>query len=399
MIMTDIYLIEGARTPFGTFGGSLKDVNVTELGAIAAREAIKRSGIITQDVDQTFMGNVIHTSPNSSFLARHVALAAGIPIESPALTVNRLCGSGMQAVVSAAQAMKLGEADCSVAGGSENMSMSPHVMRGLRFQGVKMGSPQFEDILQSTLMDSHCGLGMGDTAENLASRYEISRDTQEEFALLSQRRAYQAQLNGLLGEEIVSVEIRDRRGSRVVDSDEHIKPDSTLEKMKSLSPAFQPNGTVTAATASGINDGSCALVLASYEKVKRAKLQPLARIISWGIAGVDPTIMGIGPVPASQMALSRAGLSVKDLDLVEINEAFAVQYLAVERELGLTRELTNVNGGAIAIGHPVGASGARLLLTLAYELRRRRGRYGLASLCIGGGQGISVIIENVGTEA
>lgn len=397
--MTDIYLIEGARTPFGTFGGSLKDVNVTELGAIAAREAIKRSGIITQDVDQTFMGNVIHTSPNSSFLARHVALAAGIPIESPALTVNRLCGSGMQAVVSAAQAMKLGEADCSVAGGSENMSMSPHVMRGLRFQGVKMGSPQFEDILQSTLMDSHCGLGMGDTAENLASRYEISRDTQEEFALLSQRRAYQAQLNGLLGEEIVSVEIRDRRGSRVVDSDEHIKPDSTLEKMKSLSPAFQPNGTVTAATASGINDGSCALVLASYEKVKRAKLQPLARIISWGIAGVDPTIMGIGPVPASQMALSRAGLSVKDLDLVEINEAFAVQYLAVERELGLTRELTNVNGGAIAIGHPVGASGARLLLTLAYELRRRRGRYGLASLCIGGGQGISVIIENVGTEA
>jgi acetyl-CoA acyltransferase 2 len=392
--MKNVYVIEGARTPFGAFGGSLKNVDVTRLGVIATEEAVRRSNIPKEDIEQTFFGNVIHTSSNSSFLARHISLGAGIPETSPALTVNRLCGSGLQAVVNAAQAILLEEASGAIAGGSENMSMSPHVVRDIRFNNIKMGVPHFEDMLLSTLTDQHCGLGMGITAENLAEKYGISREEQEDFTLLSQSRTQIAKEKGIFAEETVAV--RDANGNIILAEDEHPKPDVTVEKLRRLRPSFKKDGTVTAATSSGINDGASALVLGDEKLIEKHNVTPLARIVSWGIAGVDPTVMGIGPVPSTLQALKRANLQMKDIDVIEVNEAFAVQVLSVQRELGIDLEKLNVNGGAIALGHPVGASGARLLLTLAYELKRRNKRYGLASLCIGGGQGISVIIENVG---
>jgi acetyl-CoA acyltransferase 2 len=392
--MKNVYVIEGARTPFGAFGGSLKNVDVTMLGVIATEEAVRRSNIPKEDIEQTFFGNVIHTSSNSSFLARHISLGAGIPETSPALTVNRLCGSGLQAVVNAAQAILLEEASGAIAGGSENMSMSPHVVRDIRFNNIKMGVPHFEDMLLSTLTDQHCGLGMGITAENLAEKYGISREEQEDFTLLSQSRTQIAKEKGIFAEETVAV--RDANGNIILAEDEHPKPDVTVEKLRRLRPSFKKDGTVTAATSSGINDGASALVLGDEKLIEKHNVTPLARIVSWGIAGVDPTVMGIGPVPSTLQALKRANLQMKDIDVIEVNEAFAVQVLSVQRELGIDLEKLNVNGGAIALGHPVGASGARLLLTLAYELKRRNKRYGLASLCIGGGQGISVIIENVG---
>ncbi|WHZ05239.1 thiolase family protein [Neobacillus sp. YX16] len=391
--MKNVYVIEGARTPFGAFGGSLKNVDVTRLGVIATEEAVRRSNIPKEDIEQTFFGNVIHTSSNSSFLARHISLGAGIPETSPALTVNRLCGSGLQAVVNAAQAILLDEASGAIAGGSENMSMSPHVVRDIRFNNIKMGVPHFEDMLLSTLTDQHCGLGMGITAENLAEKYGISREEQEDFAILSQSRTQIAKEKGIFAEE--SAAVRDANGNIILAEDEHPKSDVTVEKLRRLRPSFKKDGTVTAATSSGINDGASALVLGDDKLIETHNVTPLARIVSWGIAGVDPTIMGIGPVPSTLQALKRANLKMKDIDVIEVNEAFAVQVLSVQRELGIDLEKLNVNGGAIALGHPVGASGARLLLTLAYELKRRNKRYGLASLCIGGGQGISVIIENV----
>lgn len=390
--MKNVYVIDGARTPFGTFGGKLKDVDVTTLGAIAAKESIRKSSVDEADIDQTFFGNVIHTSPNSSYLARHISLHAGIPQTTPALTVNRLCGSGLQAVVSAAQAILLNEASGAVAGGAEAMSMSPHVVRDIRFNKIKIGIPHFEDILESTLEDQYCHLGMGMTAENLADRYEIYREEQEEYALLSQQRTKAAKEKGIFLEE--SIAVTNDQGNILLEEDEHPKPDATQEKISKLKPAFKRGGTVTAATSSGINDGASALVLGDDELIKKYGNKPLARIVSWGIAGVDPKYMGIGPVPATIQALRRASLQMEDIDLIEVNEAFAVQVLSVKKELGIDMEKLNVNGGAIALGHPVGASGARLLLTLSYELRRRNKRYGLASLCCGGGQGISVIIEN-----
>lgn len=391
--MKNVYVIEGARTPFGAFGGSLKNVDVTRLGVIATEEAVRRSNIPKEDIEQTFFGNVIHTSSNSSFLARHISLGAGIPETSPALTVNRLCGSGLQAVVNAAQAILLDEASGAIAGGSENMSMSPHVVRDIRFNNIKMGVPHFEDMLLSTLTDQHCGVGMGITAENLAEKYGISREEQEDFAILSQSRTQIAKEKGIFAEE--SAAVRDANGNIILAEDEHPKSDVTVEKLRRLRPSFKKDGTVTAATSSGINDGASALVLGDDKLIETHNVTPLARIVSWGIAGVDPTIMGIGPVPSTLQALKRANLQMKDIDVIEVNEAFAVQVLSVQRELGIDLEKLNVNGGAISLGHPVGASGARLLLTLAYELKRRNKRYGLASLCIGGGQGISVIIENV----
>jgi acetyl-CoA acyltransferase 2 len=390
--MKNVYVIEGARTAFGTFGGNLKNTEVTDLGAIATKEALKKSQVPVEDIDQTFFGNVIHSSSNSPYLARHISLKAGIPETTPALTVNRLCGSGLQAVVNAAQAIRLDEASGAVAGGAENMSMSPHVVRDIRFKSIKMGVPHFEDVLSATLIDQYCGLGMGMTAENLAEQYEISRAEQEEYALLSQNRVTLAKEQGIFKREIVPV--LDTNGELLLDDDEHHKPNTSLEKIQKLRPSFKKGGSVTAATASGINDGAGALVLGDDQLIEKHGIQPLARIVSWGIAGVDPKVMGIGPVPATKQALKRANLQLEEIDLIEVNEAFAVQVLSVQKELGIDLKKLNVNGGAIALGHPVGASGARLLLTLSYELQRRNKRYGLASLCIGGGQGVSVIIEN-----
>jgi acetyl-CoA acyltransferase 2 len=393
--MKAVYLIEGARTPFGSFGGSLKSVTDIDLGVVASKEALKRSNVPATDIDHVFFGNVIHTTKAASYLSRHVALKAGIPIEVPALTVNRLCGSGLQAVVSAVQSIMLGDAETALAGGAENMSQAPHVIRDTRF-GTGLKTPEIDDMLTLTLQDQYTGCGMGITAENLADQYEISREEQDQFALLSQQRATAARESGKFKKEIVQVEVSSRKGSTFVTEDEHIKPGTTLEKLASLRPAFKKDGSVTAGNASGINDGAAAVVLVSEQYLaEHPDVKPLAKITSWGIAGVDPTIMGIGPVPASQIALSKAGLSIEDIDLVELNEAFAAQSLAVIKALNLNQEKVNVNGGAIALGHPVGASGARILHSLALELKERQGKYGLATLCIGGGQGISVIIESI----
>lgn len=389
--MKDVFILEGARTAFGSFGQSFKDVSATELGKTTAIEAMKRAKIEPNQIENVVYGNVIHSSTNAAYVPRHVALGAGIPIEIPAMAVNRLCGSGLQAVVSAAQSIQLGEANVALAGGTENMSQSPHANFKSRFAGVKLGALQLEDMLQSSLTDEYIGCGMGVTAENLAEKYKISREDQDEYAALSHERAEAAREK--FAEEIVPVEITTRKGTITVDRDEHIKANTTVDSLGKLRPAFIKEGTVTAGNASGINDGAASVVLASGDAIDGK--QPLAKIVSWGIAGVDPSIMGIGPVPASQMALKRANLSINEIDLVEINEAFASQYLAVEKELGLDRSKTNINGGAIALGHPIGASGTRVLLTLAYELKRQGKRYGLASLCIGGGQGIAMIIENV----
>jgi acetyl-CoA acetyltransferase family protein len=388
----DIVILRGARTPFGDFGGALKDLTAAELGAHAARAALERSGVGPDQVDHVVMGNVIQATAVDIYLARHVGLKAGCPIGVPALTVNRLCGSGLQAVVTAAQMIRLGEAEVVLAGGAESMSQQPHVIRGARW-GLRFRQGQLEDNLWLALVDGYNDMPMAITAENLAERHGISRKEADDLAYTSQMRAAAAQQSGRFAEEIVPVPVKVRGREVVVDRDEHIKPDTTVEKLAALPPAFKDGGVVTAGNASGINDGAAALVVTARRRAEALGVAPLGRVVAWGTAGVDPDIMGIGPVPASRQALERAGLALKDLDLVEINEAFAAQYLAVERELGLDRERTNVNGGAVALGHPVGASGARLALTLLHELRRRRARYGLASLCIGGGQGIAVVFE------
>jgi acetyl-CoA C-acetyltransferase len=388
----DVVIVRGARTPFGDFGGALKDVSVVDLGVAAVRGALERSRLDASAVDHVIMGNVIQSSGGDAYLARHIALKAGCPIATPALTVGRACGSGLQAIVNAAQLVRLGEAEAVVAGGTETMSGQPHIIRGARW-GLKFRSGQLEDNLWLALVDGYNGLPMAATAENLASRYEIGRKEQDDYAYRSHMQAAAAERAGYLAEEIVPVTVQVRGKPVVVARDEHIKPDTTVDKLNALPPAFSADGTVTAGNASGINDGAAALVVASRATADRLGVTPLGRIVAWGVAGVDPDVMGIGPVPAARQALARAGLAVGDMDLVEINEAFAVQYLAVERDLGLDRDRTNVNGGAIALGHPVGASGARVALAILHELRRRGGRYGLAALCIGGGQGIAIVVE------
>ncbi|PRX41017.1 acetyl-CoA C-acetyltransferase [Planifilum fimeticola] len=392
--MADVWIVAGARTPFGSFGGSFVDVSAEELGVTAAKGALEKAGVEPEQVDNVVMGNVIQSHNGAPYLARHVALRAGVPIETPALTVNRLCGSGLQAVVSGVQSILLGESEIGLVGGAENMSQAPYAVRGARW-GMRMGDGALADTLTETLTDRYCGLGMGITAENLAEKYGITREDQDRFALTSQRRAAEAAESGKLAEEIVPVVKKEKKGPVQVDADEHIRPQTTLEKLAGLKPAFQPDGTVTAGNASGINDGAACLVIASDKAVNRHGLKPMGRVVGWGVAGVDPAIMGIGPVPASRLALKRSDLSLSRIDLVEINEAFAAQVLAVEKELDLDREFLNVNGGAIALGHPVGASGARILLTLLHELKRRNKKYGLASLCIGGGQGIAMVVEAV----
>lgn len=392
--MTNVYIVDGARTAFTEFGGSFAKVDATELGTATAIEALRRSNVQPEQVDHVIYGNVIHTGKNSAYIARHIGLKAGVPQEVPALTLNRLCGSGMQAVVTAAQHILLGEADIVLAGGAENMSQSPYSNFEQRFSGSKLGNLQFEDMLQATLTDQYTGSGMGMTAEKLSEQYSISREEQDAFAVESNWRAAKAVENGLFAEEIIAVEVRTRKNTVIVDKDEHIRPNADVVGMAKLRPAFKKDGTVTAGSASGINDGAASVVVAGEKAVQERGLKPIARIVSWGVVGVDPTIMGIGPVPAIKQALERAGLTIEDMDIVEVNEAFAAQYLAVEKELGLDRTKTNVNGGAIALGHPVGASGTRILLSAAYELKRRNARYAVASLCIGGGQGIAVVIEN-----
>jgi acetyl-CoA C-acetyltransferase/acetyl-CoA acyltransferase 2 len=394
--LADIWLVAGKRTAFGAFGGALRDLKATDLGTAAAQAALQQSGFATADVDEVVFGNVAQTTPEDVYCARHIGLRADIPVERPALTVNRLCGSGFQAVISAAQNIRTGETSVALCGGTESMSQAPHVIRGARW-GFSFGkSPPLEDLLWTALVDTYAGCSMGMTAENLAARYEIDRRACDEYALMSQQRWAAADAAGRFAEEIVPIEIKKGKGPpQSFGRDEHPRPATTMESLGKLGPAFSPKGVVTAGNASGIADGAAAVVLASRAAAERAGVKPLARLVSWGIVGVDPTIMGIGPVPAIAMALSRAKLTVGDMDLIEVNEAFAPQYLAVEKEAGLPRERTNVDGGAIALGHPLGASGARIVVHLCYELRRRKGRFALGAACIGGGQGIAVILESL----
>lgn len=396
--MQDVYIVAGARTPVGILQGSLADVSAIDLTVAAAQGALQRSGIEPGQVDQVVMGNVIQSSKDAIYFARHVALKAGLPIDTPALTVNRLCGSGLQAIVSAAQMLLLGEGQIALAGGGENMTQAPHVVRGAR-SGFKLGqTPELEDSLWEALVDSYIGCGMGVTAENLAEKYELGREQVDEYALRSQLAARRAQEAGLLAEEIVPVTVKDRKGkARDITQDEGIR-DTSMEALAKLTARFRDGGVVTPGNASGINDAGACVVLATRDAVTQHNLKPMARLVSWGIVGVPPEIMGIGPAPAIRQALKRADLRLTDLERVEVNEAFAAQYLAVEKELGLDREKTNVNGGAISIGHPLAASGARVTLTLLHELRRHHLKYGAASLCIGGGQGIAAVFENVATD-
>jgi acetyl-CoA acetyltransferase family protein len=381
----------------GRYCGKLRDFTAMDLGAIAAIEAMKRSGVEPAEIDHVVVGNAQQTSGDALYGARHVSLKAGIPIEVPALTVNRLCGSGMQSVVSAAQMIQLGESRIALAGGMESMSQSPHVIRGMRW-GVGLGEGKLEDSLMVALLDTYCGLYMANTAELYAGQQGVTREMQDEFALRSQQKADAAYKAGRLQEEITPVPLRNRKGEptgEMFSDDDNRRADTTLESLAKLKPAFGKNGSVTAGNASGIVDGGAAIVIMPLDEAGKRNLQPMARIVSWGIAGVDPKIMGSGPVPSSRIALKKAGLKLEDIDLIEVNEAFAAQYLAVEKEMGLDRNKVNVNGGAIALGHPLGATGTRLLITLANELRRRKGRYGLSTACIGGGQGIAVIVENL----
>ena len=392
---TEVVFLSGVRTGFGSFGGALKDLSATDLGAIAAGEALARSGVPAGDVNHVVFGNVLQTSADAPYLSRHVGLRIGLPIETPAVTVNRLCGSGFEAVAQGAQQILLGESEVVLAGGTESMSQAPHVVRGARW-GLRLGPPPpLEDGLWEALRDAQCGLSMAETAENLGQQYRIGREAVDCFAALSQARAREAWARGDYADEVVPIPLKDRktREPRPWAADEHMRPDTTPEALAKLPPYFRKDGVVTAGNASGISDGAGALVLASRRYAEAHGLSPLGRAVAWAAAGVDPSIMGIGPVPAARRALERAGLTLDDMDLVEVNEAFAVQYLAVEREMGLDRERTNVDGGAVALGHPLGASGARITLHLLHALRRRGGRYGLGAACIGGGQGIAVIVE------
>jgi acetyl-CoA acetyltransferase family protein len=393
----DIAIVSGARTPFGRYCGKLRDFTAQELGAIAGKGAIERAGIDAKEFDHIVFGNAQQTSGDALYGARHVGLRAGLPIETPALTVNRLCGSGMQAIVSAAQMIQTDEAKIVLAGGMEAMSQAPFVIRGRDGFTLAPGG-KLEDSLMVALLDSYCGSYMANTAELYGSQQSITREMQDEFALRSQTCAEAAYKAGRLQEELVPVPLRNHKGEPTgeqLTEDDHRRPQTTMEGLAKLKPAFGKNGTVTAGNASGIVDGGAAVVVMAIEEARKRQIEPLGRIVAWGIAGVEPKIMGRGPVPASKIALQKAGLSLDYIDLIEVNEAFAAQYLAVEKELGLDRDKVNVNGGAIALGHPLGATGTRLVITLLYELRRRKKKYGLATACIGGGQGIAMVVESM----
>ncbi|MDQ6691096.1 MAG: acetyl-CoA C-acetyltransferase [Gemmatimonadota bacterium] len=392
-----VVFLSAVRTPFGTFGGKLKDFSPVDLAVHASKAALDRAGIAATDVDQTIFGNVLYTTCDSIYFARHVALKSGCRQETSALTLNRLCGSGFQAVVSGAQEIILGDAQLCLVGGAESMSQAPHVTRGLRW-GTPLGrSPVMEDVLWEGLTDSYVGLGMAETAENLAERYKLDRGCVDEFALRSQQLSKAAWDEGVFDDEVVPVPIPNPKTGKADElaRDEHMRPDTSAEKLAALKPIFRKGGVVTAGNASGIGDGAAAMVIASENFARDRGLKPLGRLIAWGVAGVDPAVMGIGPVPASKIALAKAGLSIDDMDLIEVNEAFAAQTCAVERELALPRERLNVHGGAIALSHPLAASGARITAHLLHALRAQGKRYGLGTACIGGGQGIALIVESI----
>jgi len=390
----DVVFLSGVRTGFGAFGGALKDVSATDLGVVAARQALARSGLSPSDIGHTVFGNALQTSADAIYCARHIGLRAGLPIEVPAVTVNRLCGSGFEAITQGAQLILLGEAEAVLAGGTESMSQAPHVVRGARW-GIRLGpAAPLEDLLWEALTDSQCGLSMAETAERLAERYELTREDVDAVALSSQQRAKQAWDACVFQDEVVAVPVTGRKGeTSEYRADEHMRPNTTLEVLRSLKPYFRKDGLVTAGNASGIVDGAAATVIASAEFAQARGLKPLGRLVAWAVAGVEPEYMGIGPAPAVRRALAKAGMRLDQLDLIEINEAFAPQYLAVERELGLERAKTNVHGGAIAIGHPLAATGTRITIHLLHALRLRHERLGLGSACIGGGQGAAVIVE------
>lgn len=388
--MKEIVIMGGARTPFGKYCGSLKDLSAADLAVIAGSEALRRSEVKAEEIDHVIFGNVLQSSPDAAYLARHVGLRCGVPVPVPAFIVNRLCGSGFQAVIHGAMEILLGNADEVLVGGTESMSQAPHCIYGARW-GLTLGQSRLEDSLWAALTDTYAGCSMAITAENLAVKYGVTREETDEYAVRSHQLA--AAASERLQEEIVKVEIPTKKGPKIVDKDEQVRGDSSVEALAKLKPSFLPNGLVTAGNASGINDGAAALVLTTLESAQKRNVKPLGKLKSWAVRGVQPEIMGIGPASACREALQKAGLTLADMDLIEINEAFAQQYVAVEKELGLPREKTNVNGGAVALGHPLGASGARLTLTILHELRRRGGRYGLASACIGGGQGIAVVVE------
>ncbi|MGA3600808.1 thiolase family protein [Lysinibacillus agricola] len=388
-----VYIVNGSRTAFGNFGGAFANTTDIDLGVAVVKEALQRAGVKATQIDEIVFGNIIHTTNSSAYLARHIGLKSGLLEESTALTVNRLCGSGLQAIISAAQEIELGNGQASVAGGTENMSQAPHVLRGTRF-GSPNKAPIVEDMLWATLYDEVAGCGMGLTAENLAEKYGISREEQDEFSYNSHQRAAEAMRSGRLAEEIVPVSVKTRKGTVEVSLDEHIRKEIKMEDFAKLKPAFKEDGTVSAGNASGINDGAAAVVLVSEDFLKEHRLNPLAKIVTSATAGVNPTIMGIGPAPAIRKVLRKANLTLDDIGLFELNEAFAAQALAVLKELDIDQEKVNVNGGAVAFGHPVGASGARITYSLALEMQKRGIKYGIASLCIGGGQGIAILLEN-----
>ena len=394
MFPKDVVIVAGARTPMARYTGAFSDVSAIDLAVHASKEAVRRSGANPEEFDHAIFGNVMQTSADALYGARHVALKAGLKMETPAVTVNRLCGSGIEAIAQAAQRLLLGEAELVLAGGMENMTQAPFVIRGLR-NGLKLGGGALEDTLMAGLTDTYCGLPMAMTAEKLAEQYGVTRKDADAYALRSQQAADAAYKACRIREELVPVEVKQGKKSIVVSEDDHRRPDTTMEILEKLPPSFKKDGIVTAGNASGIVDGAAAVVATREKIAKDRGLKPIGRIISWGVAGVDPSIMGIGPVPSSQKALAAAGLKLEQMDRVEVNEAFAAQYLAVEKALGLNRDKTNVNGGAIALGHPLGASGTRLVITLLNELRRNGLRYGLATACIGGGQGIAMIVESL----
>lgn len=390
--MEEIVILEGARTPMAEYNGAFSEISAIDLGVVASREALARAKVSPREIDHVIFGNALQTSGDAIYGARHVALKAGVPKEVPALTVNRLCGSGFESIVQAAHRILLGEATTVLAGGMENMTQAPHVLRGAR-KGFKLGQGQLEDSLMVALLDSYCGLYMAQTSDRVAEKYGITREEQDEYALSSQKRAAAAWEACRLSEEVVPVEVKAGSKTIRVEKDDHMRPDTTLEGLSSLPPSFGKGGYVTAGNASGIVDAAAAVVVTSADNARSKEAAPLGRLVSWAVVGVPPELMGLGPAPAARAALAKAGLKKDDIALWEINEAFAGQILGVIRELDLDRETLNVNGGAIALGHPLAATGTRCTLTLLKELKRRGGRYGLAGACIGGGQGIAVVVE------
>ncbi|XP_037661988.1 3-ketoacyl-CoA thiolase, mitochondrial [Choloepus didactylus] len=393
-LLRGVFIVAAKRTPFGAFGGLLKDFTATDLAEFSAKAALTAGKVSPETVDSVIVGNVLQSSADAIFLARHVGLRVGIPTETPAITINRLCGSGFQSILNGCQEIGVKDAEVVLCGGTESMSQSPFYVRNVRF-GTKFGLElKLEDSLWESLTDPHVQVSMGITAENLAAKHKISREECDKYALQSQQRWKAANDAGYFNNEMAPIEVKTKKGKQTMQVDEHARPQTTLEQLNKLPPVFKKEGTITAGNASGISDGAGTVIIASEEAVKKHNFTPLARIVGYFVSGCDPSIMGIGPVPAINGALKKTGLSLKDMDLVEVNEAFAPQYLAVERSLDLDPSKTNVNGGAIALGHPLGGSGSRITAHLVHELRRRGGKYAVGSACIGGGQGIAVIIEN-----